>query len=179
MSETLAKLVDILRQFWEFVFPVRVLDEFERGVCLRLGKFHRELSPGAHLVLPLGIDQVLKAYTAWNTSHLDDQSLTTKDGQQIGVTAVLTWRVSRPKVFLLDVMDQDSVLSDIVYGEVSRFVRTSPWQDVADGANLSKLTKTIRKKAFRYGIEVQDVAFSNVTKCKTLHLLGMKKEVTQ
>jgi regulator of protease activity HflC (stomatin/prohibitin superfamily) len=174
MSEGIAKLFELVGQFWGWLVPFAIIDEYQRGIVMRLGRYRRTLEPGFHWVWPLGVERVIEQQVAWNTSALHDQSLTTLDGHQVSVSAVLTWRVHDVRKFLIDVMDQDAVLADVTYGAVARHVCASPWGQLTAPDALEVLAKEVRRRAFRYGMEVSQVQFANVTKSRSIRLLGMR-----
>ncbi len=168
------RLFEVLAQCWHFLLPFCVVDQYQKAVVLRFGKYHRTLEPGIHWAWPCGIEAVIDQQVAWNTSGLLDQSLTTRDGKQVTVSAVLTWRVKNVEKFLLEVMDQDSVLADVAIGMVAQYVLRTDWADLMKAEGLDTLSKDVRKRAFRYGMEVTGVQFANVTQSRSLRLLGMK-----
>lgn len=63
-----------------------VLDTFERGIILRLGKFHKSLGPGLHWRLPLRIDELLWINIRKKSSDSWEMSLTSKDGKNITIS---------------------------------------------------------------------------------------------
>ena len=154
-----------LFQFWT------VVDQYENGIVLRLGKFYRELDPGFHWVIPLGVDRVLCENVALETKNLGTQSLTTKDGQFVIVGVVLSYRIKDVKKFLLEVEDADSVLKDSTYGVVGEYVASSTWEEISKLETQTEIHQEIRKKAFRWGIEVVTLQFSDISKSKTIRLI--------
>src|SRR6185295_11325301 len=97
------RLFDIVFQFLDlFKFWV-VLDPFEQGVVLRLGKYQRTVSEGFHFVYPFNVDNVLVDNVVPRTINLGEQGLTTKDGKTITVSAVVTAKISDIRKALLDV----------------------------------------------------------------------------
>ena len=74
--------------FFEFIWSIlglfqfwTIVDQYERGVVLRLGKYLRTIEPGFHWLLPLGIDRAILHEVILTTRQLDEQSLTTYDGK--------------------------------------------------------------------------------------------------
>ncbi len=166
------KLFEFLSSSWSYITPFIVVDAYDRGIVLRFGRYHKTLEPGFHWLWPF-YEFALTQCVAWDTSSLHDQSLTTKDGVQVSVSAVLTWRVHDVSTFLIDVQDQNTVLADVAYGLVAQHVLTNTWSDLLAPEALERLKKGVRAKAFRFGIEVSNVQFANVTKSRSIRLLGM------
>jgi regulator of protease activity HflC (stomatin/prohibitin superfamily) len=142
----------------------RMIREWERGVLLRLGRFHRVLSPGIAWVIP-GADMMvaLVDMRIRSTSFSAEKTLT-KDTVPVNVDAVLFWVVTDA---------QRSVL------EVERFRETISWaaqttlrdvigkselvQMISDRESLdTELQRIIDAKTSEWGITVQSVEIRDV-----------------
>jgi len=131
---------------------IKVADQWERVVILRLGNFHSLKGPGVFLIIP-----VIDAIPYWIdtrvlTASFKAEKTLTKDTVPVDVEAVLFWKVLDPKKAALDVADYrgaigwasqtalrdvigKTMLSDMlegrekISGEVQKIidVRTEPW----------------------------------------------------
>jgi regulator of protease activity HflC (stomatin/prohibitin superfamily) len=73
---------------------VKVLNEWERGVVLRLGRLlGRERGPGLIWLVPFGIDKMRKVDTRLLTMQVPPQEIITKDNVSTRITAVANFRV--------------------------------------------------------------------------------------
>lgn len=84
---------------------IKVADQWEKAVVLRLGKFHALRGPGLFLIIPI-IDVIVY----WIDTRVIPTSFTaektlTKDTVPVDVNAVLFWKVMDPKKAALDVSD--------------------------------------------------------------------------
>ena len=142
----------------------RLIREWERGVLLRLGRFHRVLGPGIAWVIP-GADTIVSLVDMRirSTSFSAEKTLT-KDTVPVNVDAVLFWVVTDA---------QRSVL------EVARFRETISWaaqttlRDVIGKSELvrmisdresldTELQRIIDAKTSEWGITVQSVEIRDV-----------------
>jgi len=165
------RLIDVLLQFIHlFKFWV-VLDPYEGGLVLRLGKFNRVLEPGFHWVIPFGVDQVPAEHIMPKTHSLGYESITTADGKSVGFHAVVTYRVHNIKKAILEVEDVDHAVRDACLGEIGRVFRESTWEDIGYPSILDALTSACRQRGFRYGIEVISVQLAGLALCKSLRLM--------
>ncbi len=133
-------------------YSIKIANQWERVVVLRLGRFHDLKGPGLFFIIPI-IDVV--AYwidTRVITSAFKAEKTLTRDTVPVDVDAVLFWKVIDPKKAALDVADYASainwasqtalrdvigktLLSDMlegrekISGELRRIidVRTEPW----------------------------------------------------
>ena len=82
----------------------RVLQEYERAVIFRLGKFRKVKGPGLILLIPL-IDRAVKADLRIHTDDIPPQDVITRDSVSITVNAVAYRRVSDAELSVLAVED--------------------------------------------------------------------------
>jgi regulator of protease activity HflC (stomatin/prohibitin superfamily) len=90
---------------------IRVADQWDRAVILRLGKFHSLKGPGLFFMIP-----VIDAIPYWIdtrviTTGFKAEKTLTKDTVPVDVDAVLFWKVLDPKKAALDVADYQSAIS--------------------------------------------------------------------
>ena len=138
-----------------------VIDKFEEGVQMRLGKPKRTLQPGLRFILPFGIDEVLTDNVVPTTTSLDTQSLTTKDGKSIVIEAVLTHKIVDIQKILLEVEDADDALTDSASGYIAEQVTQHTWAQVRKPEFPKSLKPHIQRQARKWGIGVTKVQFSD------------------
>lgn len=165
-------LIDRLLQFVDlFKFWV-VLDEYQRGIMLRLGKFHKELAPGITWCIPFSVDRCIEIPVVTKTTDLRQSFLTLKDGATVCVSVVVRYNIRDVKKALLEVWHIDDVLRDSVFGNVSSRVRKSTWDELQTPEFEENLAKDCRKQAFKYGVEIENVVLSDLCRANALALLG-------
>jgi regulator of protease activity HflC (stomatin/prohibitin superfamily) len=138
------------------------IEEFQRGVLLRWGKFHRELEPGLHWLVPLR-DQVLVDNVVDRTTSLPAQSLVTKDGRQIVIGCAVTSSIRDIRKALVGVESVDHALVDSCAGTIAESVTSAAWDELATAEFREKVTKACRKNAWRYGIEIERVQLVDIS----------------
>ncbi len=88
-----------------FLFSaIRVLNEYERGVIFRLGRFHSTKGPGLIIVLPV-IDRIVRISLRLVTMDVPSQDVITKDNVSVKVNAVVYFRVLNPENAVIEVED--------------------------------------------------------------------------
>jgi regulator of protease activity HflC (stomatin/prohibitin superfamily) len=169
----LDRLIDLILQWVEWLLPFAVIDQFERGVVLRLGVFQRLVEPGFHWVVPFGIDRVLTDNVVPRTHNLGAQSLPTKDGHMIVLSAVVTLRIHDVKKAILEVEHVDDAVKDSCYAEIATVVHRHTWDEIQGGEDIAdELLRACRKRAFQYGVEVMRVQLSDLAKTRTYRLMS-------
>jgi regulator of protease activity HflC (stomatin/prohibitin superfamily) len=172
MTPMLDRLIDFLISCIELFKFWHVLDPYEEGVQLRLGKFRRILASGSiYFILPFGIDRCLAANVVPTTHTLGDESITTTDGKSVGFHAVVTYQVRNIKKALLDVEDVYHAVLDASSGEIGRVLRESTWAEIMAPEMLEKLTAACRARGFRFGIEIMSVQLAGVALVRSIRLM--------
>lgn len=165
------KLWEIILQFIDLFFFIEVLDEYERGIVLRWGRYHRTVGPGLHWKIPFLVEVFLTDNVVTRTTGSSGLTLTLLDGTEATINVITRWRIHDIKKVLLEVEGIDDVLRDCVYAEASRHVRAAKWEDLLTPEWEASLAKDIRKKGWKYGVEIEDVALGDCTKCFPLSLI--------
>ena len=167
----LDRLIDLLLQWVSFFVPFVVIDDFERGVVLRFGRFNRVLEPGFHWIVPFEVDRVLVDNVVPRTMNMGAQSLTTSDGVQVALGLILTCRIHDIRKALLEVEGVDDAVRDCCYAEVGGIVHQHTWQEMQVEEINEDMLRACRRRAFQYGVEVMRVQISDLAKTRTYRLM--------
>ncbi len=100
----LGLIVGVLIVLLFFVSAIRVLNEYERGVIFRLGRFCATKGPGLIIVLPV-IDRMIRVGLRLVTMDVPPQDIVTKDNVSVKVNAVVYFRVLNPERAVIEVED--------------------------------------------------------------------------
>lgn len=159
-------LIDVLDLFRFWV----VVDAYERHVILRFGVHNRTLAPGIHWFAPFGIERSLRDNVVARVINLGAQSLTTKDGENVAVSGVVTAEIRDIEKAMLAVEDVDHALADSCVGTIGQLVAAATWAELQGEGFSETLTKACRKQAWRYGIEITRVQLSDLSKAHVLRI---------
>ena len=157
-------LVELLK-FWSIV------DQYEEGVLLRLGRYKRSLTPGLVWHLPLYLDRVLTDNVVPTTLNLDEQILTSLGGQTLVISIMIRWRIHDIRKILLEVEDAEEVLADCSMGELARSVQNSESREIMSADWIDTLYRRIRRRGWAWGIEVQEVQVTDLAPAKVLRVV--------
>ena len=81
-----------------------IIDQYERGVVLTLGKYSSTLPPGLNLLIPV-LQRVIKVDMRITTSDIPQQEVITKDNVPVGINAVVYFQVKKPEDAVLKIQD--------------------------------------------------------------------------
>lgn len=166
------RLVELALQFIDLFYVARVVDAWESGIVLRLGRFHRRVGPGLRWVLPLSLERLVTHPMTPDTVKLDAQSLTTADDVAVVVSAVVTWRVGDVKKLILKTNGHEQVLLDSATGVLADHVTGVTWKDLCTEEFRATITSAVQARARRWGIKVLEVQLKDVSRCPSLRLFA-------
>lgn len=142
---------------------VRVVNQYERGVVLTLGKFTGIREPGLRLIVPI-IQRMIKVDQRTNTIDIPKQEVITKDNVTVNVDAVVYFRVKDAEKAVLEV-------ANYVYAS-SQFAQAA-LRDVTGNVDLDSLLskrddvsqqieEIVDVQTEKWGIDVENVKVQNI-----------------
>jgi hypothetical protein len=143
---------------------IRVADQWNKAIVLRLGKFHALRGPGLFFVIPV-IDTIpYWIDTRVITGSFKAEKTLTKDTVPVDVDAVLFWKVLDPKKAALDVADYRSAINWASQTALRDVIGKTMLSDMLEGRDkISKdLQKIIDERTEPWGINVISVEVKDV-----------------
>jgi regulator of protease activity HflC (stomatin/prohibitin superfamily) len=143
---------------------VKIADQWERAVVLRLGKFTELKGPGIFFIVPV-IEKV--AYWIDNriiTISFKAEKTLTKDTVPVDVEAVLFWKVIDAKKAALEVEDYRSAISWASQTALREVIGKSFLSDMLEGREKldKELQKIIDLRTIEWGVHVSSVEIRDV-----------------
>jgi len=164
------RVLDFIANSWNILRPIVVVSDFEGGVILRFGRYKRELKPGLHWKFPLA-DNAMIASIVTTTMALRPQTLTTKDDLAVVLSAIVKYKISDVRAYLLDIWDSADVINDLTLGAIRKVVASVNYTDLRGDVIEEEVLTTIKDEAQRYGVDIQKVTFSDLGKIRSLRLI--------
>jgi regulator of protease activity HflC (stomatin/prohibitin superfamily) len=143
---------------------IKVADQWERVVVLRLGKFRALKGPGLFFIIPV-IDVIpYWIDTRVITASFKAEKTLTKDTVPVDVDAVLFWKVLDPKKAALDVADYQSAISWASQTALRDVIGKTMLSDMLEGREKisDELQKIIDERTEPWGINVISVEVKDV-----------------
>ncbi len=143
---------------------IRVADQWERVVILRLGKFRCLKGPGIFFIIPI-IDTIpYWIDTRVITASFQAEKTLTKDTVPVDVVAVLFWKVVDPKKAALDVADYQSAINWASQTALRDVIGKTMLSDMLEGRDRisNDLQKIIDERTEPWGINVISVEVKDV-----------------
>lgn len=145
------------------VSGIKVVNQYERGVVLTLGRFTTILNPGLKVVIPI-FQRVIRVDVRSTPIDVPKQEIITKDNVTVGVDAVVYLRVIDASKAVLET-------TNYIYA-TSQFAQAA-LRDVAGNADLDELLSNreaisqqikeiVDKQTDQWGIDVEAVKIQNI-----------------
>lgn len=142
---------------------IKVINQYERGVVLTLGKFTGIRTPGLRVVVPI-FQRLIKVDVRSTPIDVPKQEIITKDNVTVGVDAVVYLRVIEASRAVLET-------TNYVYA-TSQFAQAA-LRDVTGNADLDellsnreqisqKIKEIVDAETDKWGIDVENVKIQNI-----------------
>jgi regulator of protease activity HflC (stomatin/prohibitin superfamily) len=143
---------------------VRIINQYERGVVLRLGKVRPHVKqPGLRLIIPV-IDQMKKVGMRIVTLPVDSQKIITRDNVSIDVAAVAYFQIADPIKSVVEIENVVAATYQIAQTTVRNIVGQSSLDDVLSATpKINEAIKGILDVATeRWGVYVSAVELKDI-----------------
>jgi len=145
-------------------YSVRIADQWERAIVLRLGRFRSLEGPGLFFIIP-----IIETVPYWIdirviTNGFKAEKTLTKDTVPVDVDAVLFWKVVDPKKVALDVADYVSAINWAAQTALRDVIGKTMLSDMLEGREKisSELQRIIDVRTEPWGINVISVEVKDV-----------------
>lgn len=143
---------------------IKIANQWDRAIVLRLGHFRALKGPGLFLIIPI-IDKI----SYWidvrviATAFKAEKTLT-KDTVPVDVDAVLFWQVIDPKKAALEIADYESAIAWASQTALRDVIGTTMLSDMLEGRNKisNELRKIIDDRTEPWGVKVISVEIKDV-----------------
>lgn len=142
---------------------LKVINQFERGIVLTLGKFTGVREPGLRIVLP-GLQQIARVDVRSTPIDVPKQEVITKDNVTVNIDAVVYFRVINPSRAVLETTNYVTATSQFAQAAL---------RDVSGNVNLddllskrdeisNQIKSIVDKQTDPWGIDVEMVKLQNI-----------------
>ena len=149
--------------FFLILFGLRIIDQYERGVVLTLGKYSSTRTPGLTWIF-IGIQKMTKVDLRITTTDIPQQEVITKDNVPVGINAVVYFQVQSAEKAILNIKDYTLAVSQYAQAAL---------RDVIGGIELDPLLsereqiseeiqKIVVQATESWGISVTDIKIQDI-----------------
>ena len=142
---------------------LRIIDQYDRGVILTLGKYTSTREPGLTWIM-MGFQRMIKIDLRITTTDIPQQEVITKDNVPVGINAVVYFKVENAQLALLNIKDYTLAVSQYAQAAL---------RDVIGGIELDPLLSEREKIAEEiqkivagatqsWGVSVTDIKIQDI-----------------
>ncbi|MBI4303209.1 MAG: slipin family protein [Chloroflexi bacterium] len=148
---------------------IKVVNEWERGVILRLGRLIGAKGPGFFLIIPF-IDRMIRVDLRTVTMDVPPQDVITKDNVTVKVNAVVYFRVVEPEASVVKILDHIRATSMISQTTLRNVLGQSELDELlTQREKLNQaLQKIIDEQTEPWGVKVSIVEIKDVELPETM-----------
>ncbi|TAD79944.1 MAG: SPFH/Band 7/PHB domain protein [Oscillatoriales cyanobacterium] len=163
MDAVLGLLVSLAVGLGYFASSARVIEQGNKALVERLGRYQRTLDPGLNFVIPF-VDSLIVETMREREIDIKPQQVITKDGLSIEVDAVGSWRIVNLKAAYYNVDNLDAALANLVATELrARFGQIELEETFSKIEELNQtLLDRIDTVTTEWGIKVLRVAIQHI-----------------
>ncbi len=148
-----------------FLFFVRIkqINEYEKGILFKFGKFTKELGAGWHFYVPL-YQNITKVDTRTTVHDVPEQDAITKDNVSIKINAVVYYHVSDAKLTVLKVENVRYAVGQISQTTMRNIVGAYTLDELLSERDeiSTKICTIIDKETDAWGIKVENVELKDI-----------------
>ena len=143
---------------------LRIAQEYQRGVILRLGRFVGLRGPGLYWIVPLGIERTTTIDVRTLTVSAEQQETITRDSVTIKVNAVLWYRIVDAARSVIEVADAHAAVYQLALTGLRNIIGQHDLDDVLQERNKINelLREGIASSTAVWGLEVQRFEMKDV-----------------
>ncbi|MCS6789226.1 MAG: slipin family protein [Patescibacteria group bacterium] len=142
---------------------LRVINQFERGVVLTLGKYTSTKQPGLTWIL-IGIQKMIKVDLRIITATIPQQEAITKDNVPVGINAVVYFRVESAEKAVLEIENFQSAVKEYAQGALRDTIGGIELDSLL--AEREKIAQEIKKivdaATTEWGVSVTDIKIQDI-----------------
>jgi len=145
-------------------YSVKMAQQWEKAVVLRLGKLHAVKGPGLFILVPI-IDQV----TTWidqriRTSEFSAEQALTRDTVPVNVDAIVFWMVHDAERAALEIADYNSAVQRVAQTSLREMIGSSVLSELLSERKEADATLkgVIGAKTAEWGVTVNSVEIRDV-----------------
>ncbi len=142
---------------------VRIVEQYEKGIVLRFGKFQSVVDPGVNVVIPF-IDSLIKVDVRERVINVDPQKVITKDNVSVVVDAVIYYRVVDPVKAEFEVEDFGTAATTLAQTNLRNVVGDKTLDETLTARDIinTSLREVLDEATHGWGVKVTRVEVQKI-----------------
>lgn len=142
---------------------IRIIDQYERGVVLTLGKFSGTRQPGLTWIFPI-IQRMIKIDLRITTTDIPQQEVITKDNVPVGINAVVYFQVENAEFAVLNIKDYALAVSQYAQAALRDVVGSIELDSLLSEREKTaeEIKKIVDQATKQWGLNVTDIKIQDI-----------------
>ncbi len=142
---------------------IRILNEYERAVVFRLGRFLKVKGPGLIILIPV-LDKMVRTSLRIVTLDVPHQEVITQDNVTIKVSAVLYYRIISPQHAILEIEDYHFATSQLSQTTIRTVCGASELDEILGQREKlnTRIQSILDEQTDAWGIKVTTVELKHI-----------------
>lgn len=142
---------------------LKLVNQYERGLILTLGKYSGTREPGLTLVVPV-IQRMIKVDIRIITSTIPQQEVITKDNVPVGINAVVYFKVENPEKALLEIEDFTKAVREYAQATLRDVIGGVELDDLlAERTKIAEEIRSVVEEATKsWGVNVTSIKIQDI-----------------
>ena len=142
---------------------VKIVEQYEKGIVLRLGKFKAVVEPGLNLVIPY-LETIMKTDMREKVINVEPQKVITKDNVTVTVDAVIYYKVVDPVKAEFEVEDFDPAATTLAQTNLRNVVGDKTLDETLTARDIinSSLRNVLDEATNGWGVKVTRVEVQKI-----------------
>jgi len=149
--------------FIALLSSVKIINQSEKGIILRLGKYQRIVGPGINFIFPF-IEELIKIDVRERVINVEPQKVITKDNVTVTVDAVIYYKVIDPVKAEFEVEDFDTAATTLAQTNLRNLIGDKTLDEtlVARDVINTNLRDVLDEATHNWGVKITRVEVQKI-----------------
>lgn len=156
-------MIAIVVALWVFLSMVKIVNQFQRGVVLTLGRYSGTRNPGLNILIPV-IQTMRRADVRVTVMEVKPQDVITSDNVSVKVSAVAYYQIVDAKMALIDVQNYQDAIAQLAQITLRSTIGKHPLDELL--SQQDKLNETLgaslATRTQQWGVKIDHVEIRSV-----------------
>lgn len=142
---------------------VKIINQYERGVILTLGKYTGTRTPGINIIIPI-IQKMIKVDMRILTVDIPQQEVITKDNVPLNINAVVYYQIENAEKAILNIQDYPTAVADFSQVALCDVVGSFELDHVLSEREViaDKIKEIVDKTTESWGINITAIKLQDI-----------------
>src|SRR6185369_9791485 len=144
-------LLDFIQRFFDLFIWWTVIEPWEQGIRIRLGRKRKQLGPGIHFKIPYA-DTIFKQAVRRRYTHFGPLSVTTLDGQTLTVSGSLGYHIRDLNLLYDRLHHPEDGIHSIVAGAIAEYIASHDLKECSPPDIVAGVRPLLHLRKFGIGV---------------------------